>query len=293
MTRPKYSICITNYNKGERVRTLVESLLPQTDEGFEVVISDNLSNDGSGEILREYAKNGMIRLIQAKCSRGMGRQIAFENARGEYIVSGIDTDDFIIPNRLRPLLEFYHKRCEGNMLRVQWSGIAVSPTELIKKVGGWRDLDWSDNWDICERAARIRKYVWTIFKVKDIIRRDGFAKVRGVHPSLEESDSVIARNKMRYRKYVDELRLRKRPRPFGDGQKFAFGKSIDYALALISSPYFGHLNPPGINFDEFAPEYFVDSSEWWHRVGQDEEQEIRMYSRLLKMTPVWYSRNSA
>lgn len=284
--KPKYSVCITTYNKGERVRTCLESILCQIDGSFEIVVTDNLSDDGSEEILRKYAENGWIRLFQVKCSRGMGREIAFENARGEYIVSGFDTDDAMIPDRLSLLLDFYHKRCEGNLLRIQWSGITVAPVELVRSVGGWRDLQWSENWDICQRAARIGKYAWTIFRVKEVIRLGGLGRVGGIHSDLE-TDSIIRKNRVRYRKYLDELRLRKWRKPFGAGEKFGVGKGIDYILALISLPYFGHLNSSRITFDDCSPDYFVDSGRWWHRVGQDERQEVIMYSKLLKKIPDW------
>jgi glycosyltransferase involved in cell wall biosynthesis len=272
---PKYSVCITNYNKGEKVRTSLESLLPEIDERFEIVVTDNLSNDGSEEILREYTRNRKIKLLQKKCSRGMGRRIAFENANGEYIVSGIDTDDVVIPNRLPLLLDFYHKRCEGNLLRVMQSGIVVAPAELVRKVGEWRDLQFSENWDIAERAARIDKYVWTIFRVKDVI---GLEKV-----------SIIKKNKLRYTKYLDRLRLKRRL--LDEGEKFGLGKSIDYILARISLLYYGHLNSARPNFNDYSPEFFVDSSKWWHRAGQDEKEEIKWYSRLLKKTPDWDLKN--
>jgi len=282
-TNPKYSVCITSYNKGERVRSCLESVLSQIDGRYELVLTDNLSDDGSEKILREYAENGKLRLFQQKCSRGVGRQIAFENAKGEYIVSGIDTDDEVIPNRLSPLLQFYHEKCEGNLLRLQWSGIVIAPGELVRTIGGWRNLQWAENWDICERAARIGKYSWTIFRVKDAVdpsRHSGM----GAH---EWSGSAIRRNRMRYRKYLDELRLRERHGPFEGEEEFGVGRWIDYLLARISLLYFGHLNPAGTNFNDGSPEHFVDSSLWWHRVGQDESQENLMYSMLLKKTPDW------
>jgi len=284
--RPKYSVCITTYNEGDKVLTCLESILSQTDGGFEIVVSDNLSNDGSQEILQEYAEGGKIRLFRQKCSRGAGREIAFENARGEYIVSGIDADDAMIPNRLSPLLEFYHEKCEGNLLRLQWSGIVIAPTELVRTLGGWRDLQWAENWDICERAARIGKYSWTIFRVKDAIILEGSKRFSGIHKDLE-TNSVIRKNRIRYRKYLDELRLRERHGPFEDGEAFGIGRGVDYILARVSLLYLGHLNPAGTNFNDGSPEHFVDSSHWWHRVGQDERQETLMYSMLLKKTPDW------
>jgi len=281
--KPKYSVCITSYNKGDRVRNCLESVLSQVSGDYEIVVTDNLSDDGSEKILFEYEKNGKIRLFRLKCSRGAGREVAFEKARGEYIVSGVDTDDVVVQDALSHLLDFYHNKCEGNLLRIQWSGIVVAPAELVKRLGGWRDLQWGENWDICERAARTGKYIWTIFKLKDVLTLERHTRTGG----HEWPVSIIRKNRLRYRKYLDELRLRKRHKPFEEGEKAGLGKGVDYIMALVSLPYFGHLNPHPSNFDQYSPDHFVDSSHWWHRVGQDERQEILMYSKLLKQTPDW------
>ena len=281
--KPKYSVCITSYNKGDRVRNCLESVLSQVSGDYEIVVTDNLSDDGSEKILFEYEKNGKIRLFRLKCSRGAGREVAFEKARGEYIVSGVDTDDVVVQDALSHLLDFYRNKCEGNLLRIQWSGIVVAPAELVKRLGGWRDLQWGENWDICERAARTGKYIWTIFKLKDVLTLERHTRTGG----HEWPVSIIRKNRLRYRKYLDELRLRKRHKPFEEGEKAGLGKGVDYIMALVSLPYFGHLNPNPSNFDQYSPDHFVDSSHWWHRVGQDERQEILMYSKLLKKTPDW------
>ena len=108
----------------------MDSLLSQTDESFEVVVADQKSTDGSRRILQEYADSGKIRLFDMQVrNRGLGREFAFENSRGRYIISGMDTDDIAIPGRLRILLDFYHSKCEGNLLRLQWSGVVVAPAE--------------------------------------------------------------------------------------------------------------------------------------------------------------------
>jgi glycosyltransferase involved in cell wall biosynthesis len=280
-------VCITQYNDARTVKQSIDALLNQTDERFEVVVVDQRSTDGSRQLLQGYADEGKIRLFDMQIrNRGLGREFAFENSRGRYIISGMDTDDIAIPGRLSQLLDFYHNRCEGDLLRLQWSGVVVASAELIRRVGGWRDAHWHENWDICERAARIGKYVWTIFRVKNRAGL-GLETQKNVVSADLVNASLIEKNRVRYRKYVDELRLRIRRRPLEEGEAFGIGKSIDYVMALISLPYFGHLNSADTNFDGFSPEHFVDSSQWWHRSGQDESMEIRMYSRLLKKTPDW------
>lgn len=273
-SNPRYSVCITNYNKGERVRTSLECLFHEVDNRFEIVVVDNYSTDGSEEILHEYAKEGKIRLYQEKSTRGRGRQLALERAQGEYVISGIDTDDFVIPGRLSLLTDFYGKKSEGDVLKVQESGIIVGPSDLLRKIGGWRDLMFSENWDVCQRAAKINKFQWTFFRVKDIIEEG-----RTPPPTL------IIKHKTRYKRYRDELALRRRI--FKKGESFGIGKSMDYAFAWLSLLGGGRLDSPGDTFDENDPAYFVDSSRWWHRAGQDESREIGWYKQFLNKTPDW------
>jgi glycosyltransferase involved in cell wall biosynthesis len=150
----KYSICITNYNAKDTLSQCLESVFSQIASDFEVVVCDNFSTEGSREILEEYAKKGKIKLIIEHSSRGKGRQIAFENSIGNYIISGIDTDDVIKPV-LRDVLRLYHEKHEGYML--SFGTIHIIPRHLVIAVGGWRDLQWGEDVDFTKRIAFIGK----------------------------------------------------------------------------------------------------------------------------------------
>ncbi len=125
------------------------------------------------------AKAGAIKLVTERCSRGEGRQIAFENSSGDYIVAHMDMDDTFKPS-LISLLELYHQRCEGNLLlaifnaKKQLRGvqnIIISTRELMASLGGWRDLQRFEDWDLWSRAAKIGKYCWTEFPLLDTWNR--------------------------------------------------------------------------------------------------------------------------
>jgi glycosyltransferase involved in cell wall biosynthesis len=150
----KYSICVTNYNARHTLRQCLESVLSQIDVDFEVVVSDNFSTDGSREILEDYARNGKIKLIIEHSNRGRGRQIAFENSNGDYIISGIDTDDVIKPV-LKDVLRLYHEKHEGYML--SFGTIHIIPRHLVIATGGWRDLQWGEDIDFTNRIVSMGK----------------------------------------------------------------------------------------------------------------------------------------
>jgi len=117
-----------------------------------VIICDSESDDGSEEILEEYSKKGLIKLIVQKCTRGRGRQIAFENSRGRYIISGIDMDDVLKPH-LKDFIRFYHENFEGRMLSART--IHIIPRHIVEKVNGWRDMQYYEDVDFCRRVESV------------------------------------------------------------------------------------------------------------------------------------------
>jgi glycosyltransferase involved in cell wall biosynthesis len=150
----RYSICITNFNMRSTLRPFLESILSQVDSEFEIVICDNFSDDGSREMLEDYARDGMIRLFFAHSSRGKGRQIAYENSKGQYIISGLDTDDVVKPT-IRQVLKVYHDSHEGYVL--SYRTIHFIPRHIVEAVGGWRDLQWGEDVDFCKRVEALGK----------------------------------------------------------------------------------------------------------------------------------------
>ncbi|UCB60264.1 MAG: glycosyltransferase family 2 protein [Candidatus Bathyarchaeota archaeon] len=199
----KYSICITCRNEAGTIEHSLSSILDQIDDRFEVVIVDSHSDDGTHDTLMTLAKAGAIKLVTERCSRGEGRQIAFENSSGDYIVAHMDMDDTFKPS-LISLLELYHQRCEGNLLlaifnaKKQLRGvqnIIVSTRELMASLGGWRDLQRFEDWDLWSRAAKIGKYCWAEFPLLDTWNR---------HPERKNFRQNL---KFRYLRYRDSLRL--------------------------------------------------------------------------------------
>src|SRR2546428_13910234 len=96
---PKYSICVTHYNNAPTLRQSLDCVLNQIDDRFEVIIVDNLSSDGSANILQDYSLREKITLIRRRCSRGRARQTAFENSSGDYVIANLDMDDVGRPSR--------------------------------------------------------------------------------------------------------------------------------------------------------------------------------------------------
>ena len=73
-----YSVCMLCSNDGRTVEASVQSVLALSKtRRLEVVVVDNLSADGSASSLRRLRDEGQIILIEKRCTRGEGRQLAF------------------------------------------------------------------------------------------------------------------------------------------------------------------------------------------------------------------------
>ena len=100
------SIIVPVYNAEKYLKRCVNSILNQTYPGFELLLVDDGSTDGSGIICDEYAE--IDRRIVAFHSENRGvsaaRNKGLENAEGHYICF-IDADDYVGKDYLRILVE--------------------------------------------------------------------------------------------------------------------------------------------------------------------------------------------
>ncbi len=99
ITSPRVSILIPCYNAVRWIRGCVESALSQTVEGFEIIVVDDGSTDGSREVLESFGAQ-----IQLETSPNKGgnaaRNRALELSRGEWI-QFLDADDYLLPEKIK------------------------------------------------------------------------------------------------------------------------------------------------------------------------------------------------
>lgn len=93
------SIAILNYNYGRFLAQAIESALAQRGAEVEVVVVDNGSTDNSLEVIAPYADR--VRLVRqpTNIGQGQGYNLAFEAARGQWIV-WLDADDTLDPDAM-------------------------------------------------------------------------------------------------------------------------------------------------------------------------------------------------
>ena len=122
------SIIIPVFNVANYIEQCVESVLTQSFKDFELILIDDGSTDGSGDICDGYAReDGRVRVIH-KENRGLGavRNLGIDLAVGKYIIF-LDGDDYWAPDTLKRLWN----EAEKNDLQLLlfsgepfWDGIA-------------------------------------------------------------------------------------------------------------------------------------------------------------------------
>jgi glycosyltransferase involved in cell wall biosynthesis len=239
------------FNDGETVKASVESALELSKyRKVEVAVVDNMSTDGSLDVLRGLKEEGKITLIERRCSRGAGRELGFRATSGEYVLSHMDCDDVFDPEGLDMLLGQYHSGYEGKVMMTQKMGsdeasnITIGPRHLLESLGGWRDLNWGEDWDLWARAAGVGKYAYLPYPVGIPPHRT--IKVRyGIYRGARSSFG------MRRTKYADAIRSGRRM--FKPGEHISASQRLVYYLARTTVALKrNYLQPvPDPDFSEF------------------------------------------
>lgn len=112
---PKVSVLITCYNYAGYVRQAVDSALAQDYGGpLEVLVGDDGSTDGSGEVLAPYGDR--IRYLHQE-NRGQAAafNLAYANASGD-IICLLDADDEWYPAKVRRVVETFGEAPEAGLI---------------------------------------------------------------------------------------------------------------------------------------------------------------------------------
>ncbi|HEV2132769.1 MAG TPA: glycosyltransferase family 2 protein [Terracidiphilus sp.] len=123
-TEPLVSVVMCAKNEEQHIGAAIESLTSQTYERLEIVVVDDCSSDGTGQIVRAFndCRITFISNTTGTSGRASARNLGVRTARGEYITYQ-DADDISYPERIQR----------------QVQRAVMSPNQLA--VGTWIDMD--------------------------------------------------------------------------------------------------------------------------------------------------------
>ena len=102
------SIIMPSYNAEKFIRESINSVLAQTYQNWELLITDDVSKDNTVSIVKQYAKNEpRIQLVEKTNNGGAGvaRNDSILRAKGRYIAF-LDSDDLWMPEKLSKQISF-------------------------------------------------------------------------------------------------------------------------------------------------------------------------------------------
>jgi glycosyltransferase involved in cell wall biosynthesis len=125
---PKVSVLITNYNYEDFLGRAIESVLAQSWPNFEIIVSDDGSDDGSCELAKSYARRGHPVILVCGPHRGMAGCLnaAFEASSGE-IICLLDADDYFVAHKLESVVSAFRSNST--------SGFCVHRTQRVDSLG--------------------------------------------------------------------------------------------------------------------------------------------------------------
>lgn len=108
--KPLVTVYMPTHNRSNLLSRAIGSVLSQTYTNFELIIVDDCSTDDTEAVLQAYQDtDSRIKYIKNKENLGAcaSRNKAIRAAQGEF-VTGLDDDDYFLPDRLSIFLEHWH-----------------------------------------------------------------------------------------------------------------------------------------------------------------------------------------
>ena len=100
-TKPKVSVVIPTYNRGDLIGETIDSVLAQTYSNWEVIVVDDGSEDGTIDMLESLTDERVHLIKRDRLPSGapVCRNIGAKNATGGYLIF-LDSDDLLLPYAL-------------------------------------------------------------------------------------------------------------------------------------------------------------------------------------------------
>lgn len=105
------SIITPSYNSAKYISETIESVISQTYDNWELLITDDCSTDSTVEIIKDYIiKDNRIKLfiLDKNSGAGISRNNSIKEAKGRYIAF-LDSDDWWYPEKLQKQMDFIKK----------------------------------------------------------------------------------------------------------------------------------------------------------------------------------------
>ena len=186
---PRVSIGLPVFNGDQFIKEALDSILTQTFDDFELIISDNASTDQTGNICKLYAeKDSRIRYYRHNKNRGAAWNFnnVFKLSRGEYF-KWISADSAIRPEFLKFCVDFLDKNPDTVLVNTKFIG----HSEFTNTT--WFHPKQSYEWKSSKAYKRFCKFlpvVRTALPIWGVMRSNMLRETHLIRPIIG-SDSIL------------------------------------------------------------------------------------------------------
>lgn len=108
------SVVMPTYNYARYIGEAIDSVLAQTRSDYEIIVIDDGSNDGTGDLIKN--KYPMVRYFYTKQNGvSSARNLGIKVSKGEFIAF-LDADDVWLPEKLEKQIDVFNKKKEVGMV---------------------------------------------------------------------------------------------------------------------------------------------------------------------------------
>jgi glycosyltransferase involved in cell wall biosynthesis len=157
------SVIIPVFNRATTISRALDSLLAQTYRPLEIIVIDDGSSDGSGEVVRawwaRHACDGITLELYSTTNRGASaaRNFGISKAKGRYL-QFLDSDDYLSKSKLE---------VQVNALRISDASVAVCDFEILNELQNRKEVR-RNNGLLLWRLA----FGWSVSSSTPLIERD-------------------------------------------------------------------------------------------------------------------------
>jgi biofilm PGA synthesis N-glycosyltransferase PgaC len=183
---PFVSVLVAAYAEEAVIERTLEALLALDYPGYEVVIVDDGSPDRTPQLLRPYAADGRIRLIEKR--RNEGKAMALNDAipllRGEIVVV-VDADIRPRPDVLRHMVPHFR---HGRVAAVAGNPQVTNTDSLLAKV---QATEFASIVSVLRRAQRVWGRILTVSGAICAFRKSAMVDVGLFDPEMATEDIAL------------------------------------------------------------------------------------------------------
>lgn len=185
---PTVSVVIPLYNKAAYIADAVRSVQAQTFTDFELLVIDDGSTDGGGDVARAAADQRLRLIRQDNAGAGAARNAGIAAARGRWIAF-LDADDRWRPSRLARQLGILDR--QPDLVWAAGGYVTLLPGALEARPAPALEARWWAAPEVVEDALRplaVGGYVWT---GTILARRDVLTALGGFEPALRSGQDLL------------------------------------------------------------------------------------------------------